>query len=331
MRAGVCAGKAILNAEIIDIRHFEATSFAPLLEAESEAWFKTLRWDYTPSARLISACLSDKRLSGYALVAGHKIEGYCFFIYEGEKGLIGGLFVRPGGETLVQATALLDHAIETLKATPGVERIEAQLPHFGLTDLDACFRQHQFESYLRRFMSRSFDAAGNGQRAGEDAWQREFALETWQKKHNNDAARLLCRAYRSHVDAHINDQYGSVSGATRLIENIMQLRGCGENLPQASFAVVQRASGKLAGIIALTAVRTATAHVPQVAVDAEFQNRGVGAALLEASCREAAKLGFQEVTLTVTDANRGAVGFYDHLGFKTFQTFGAYVWNRRSR
>lgn len=320
-----------LNAEIIDIRHFDAKSFAPLLEAESQAWFNTLRWDYTPSARLISACLADKRLSGYALLAGKDIEGYCFFLYEGEKGLIGGLFVQPGGETLKQAEALLEHVIETLKATPGVERIEAQLPHFGLTSLDACFRRRQFEGYLRRFMSRAINTEVNGQRPDAEAWRQEFEMETWQKKHHGDAARLLCRAYRSHVDAHINDQYATVSGAMRLIENIMQLRGCGENLPKASFAAIHRASRKLAGIIALTAVRETTAHVPQVAVDSEFQNRGVGAALIEASCREAAKLGFQEVTLTVTDANQSAVRFYDRLGFKTFQTFGAYVWNRSER
>ncbi|MGH9345463.1 MAG: GNAT family N-acetyltransferase, partial [Terriglobia bacterium] len=293
------------------------------------AWLKTLRWDYTPSVRLISACLADKRLSGYALVNDGKIEGYSFFLYENEKGLVGDLFVQPNAETLKNAVVLLEHVIETLKATPGVRRVEAQLPHFGLSELDACFRRHQFESYLRRFMSRRIGAQETaGAAVGQGEWDREFELELWQKKHNNDAARLLCRAYRSHVDARINDQYASVSGTTHLIENIMHLRGCGENLPHASFAAIHRRSRKLAGIIALTAVRAATAHVPQVAVDAEFQNRRVGAALMEASFREAGKSGFQEVTLTVTDANRGAVRFYDHLGFETFQTFGAYVWNR---
>ncbi|MGH9403447.1 MAG: GNAT family N-acetyltransferase [Terriglobia bacterium] len=315
-----------MNVEIIDIRHFEAEDFAPLLEAESDAWFKTLRWDYTPSVRLIRACLTDKRLSGYALVRGGKIQGYSFFLYEGEKGLIGDLFVEPNAETLENAVVLLEHVIETLKATPGVRRVEAQLPHFGLDQLDACFRGHQFESYLRRFMRRGVEAR---QMAGApDGWGREFGLELWQRKHNDDAARLLCRTYRSHVDAAINDQYASVGGTSHLIENIVHLRGCGENLPQASFAAIHRPSRKLAGIIALTAVRPATAHVPQVAVDTEFQNRRVGAALMEASFREAGKLGFQEITLTVTDANRDAVRFYDRLGFETFQTFGAYVWKR---
>lgn len=315
-----------MTAEIIDIRHFEAKDFAPLLETESAAWFKTLRWDYTPSARLISACLADKRLSGYALVNDGKIEGYSFFLYEGEKGLIGDLFVQPGGEMLKNAVALLEHVIETLKATPGVGRVEAQLPHFSLVELDACFSRHRFESYLRRFMSRKI-ALPEVERK-PDGWDREFEIEPWQKKHNHEAARLLCRTYRSHVDARINDQYASAAGTAHLIENIVHLRGCGEHLPQASFAAVHRASRKLAGIIALTAVRASTAHVPQVAVDVEFQNRHVGSALMEVSFREAAKLGFQEVTLTVTDVNRGAVRFYDHLGFETFQTFGAYVWNR---
>lgn len=314
-------------AEIIDIRHFEAQCFAPLLSAESEAWLKTLRWDYTPSARLISACLEDKRLSGYALMNGGKMEGYSFFLYEGEKGLIGGLFVHPGEAAATNASRLLDHVVETLKATPGVNRIEAQLPHFNLSDLDATFRRCEFESYLRRFMSRPV-MPSEATPPERGAFDQSFDLELWQRKHNSEAAQLLCTAYRFHVDARINDQYASTGGAAHLIENILELRGCGENLPEASFAAIHRATRRLAGIIALTGVRHGTAHVPQVAVGAEFQGRGVGAALMGASIQKAAQLGFREMTLTVTEANQRAVQFYNRLGFETFQTFGAYVWNR---
>lgn len=317
-----------LSIEIIDIRHFEPGDFAPLLEAESKAWFSTLRWDYTPSVRLISACLADKRLSGYALLAGKEIRGYSFFLYEGEKGLIGDLFVQPGGETRENALVLLEHVIETLKATPGVQRVEAQLPHFALDELGACFHRHQFETHLRRFM-----ALGLSERPTRDLSARdgEFVFEPWQRKYDSEAAQLLCRAYRAHIDASINDQYRSVSGTSHLIENIVHLRGCGESLPQASLIAVHRASRKLAGIVALTAVRPGTAHVPQVAVDTEFQSRGVGVALMEASFREARRLGFQEVTLTVTDENQDAVRFYKRIGFETFHTFGAYVWSRALR
>lgn len=311
--------------EVIDIRHFAAQDFEPLLEAESRAWLSALRWDYAPSIRLIAACLADKRLSGYALLAGGQIRGYSFFLYEGEKGLIGDLFVQPDGETRRNALVLLGHVIETVKATPGIERVEAQLPHFALDDLKACFRRHQFDAYLRRFMT--VNLSGWAANDASAKFNREFALEPWQRKHDDAAARLLFHAYRLHVDAAINDQYRSVAGTSHLIENIVHLKGCGESIPRASFIAIHRATRKLAGILALTAVRPGTAHIPQVAVDTEFQGQGVGVALMGSSFSEAQRLGFQEVTLTVTDANSDAVRFYERLGFETFQAFGAYVWH----
>lgn len=315
-----------LSTEIIDIRHFSAQDFEPLLQSEAQAWYGTLRWDYSPSIRLISACLADKRLSGYAILAEGRIRGYSFFLYEGEKGMIGDLFVEANSASRASALALLEHVLETLIATPGVDRVEAQLPHFATAEVEECFRRRAFDVYQRRFMAASLD--GRTMPARSPEFERQFTIEPWQRKHDDAAARLLCRTYRSHVDAAINDQYHTVSGTAHLIENILHLKGCGEYLPQASFVAIHRATGKLAGILALTAVRPATAHIPQIAVDAEFQNQGTGLALMSESLARAQTLGLREVTLTVTDANAGAVRFYERLRFETFHTFGAFVWQR---
>ena len=119
-----------MGFEIIDIRRFEAQQFSDLLEAESRAWNDTLRWNFAASVRVIEACLRDKRLSGYALVDEGKIRGYCFFFYDGEKGIIGDLFVNPELVGQGQEHELLEHSLETLLGTPGLQRIEAQLPHY---------------------------------------------------------------------------------------------------------------------------------------------------------------------------------------------------------
>jgi ribosomal protein S18 acetylase RimI-like enzyme len=327
-----------LSVEVVDIRLFEAHDFMPLLEAESSAWISALRWDYAPSARLISACLADKRLPGYALLADRRIQGYCFFLYEGEKGLIGDLFVQQNGASRQHAVLLLENVISTLKATPGLQRVEAQLPHFAMEDLEDYFRRQDFLIFLRRFMALQLagrptsslpiqtPGPGGGKRVGVAG--SEFLLDTWQRSYDEEAARLLYRAYRGHVDAIINDQYRSVAGSERLIENIVHLRGCGESLPEASRAIIHCASRKLAGILALTAVRPSTAHIPQVAVAKEFQRRGLGMAIMESSFQSLERLGYREVSLTVTDENRDAVRWYGRMGFETFRTFGAFVWNR---
>jgi ribosomal protein S18 acetylase RimI-like enzyme len=326
-------------SEVIDIRQFTARDFEPLLMAESRVWDAELRWDYSASRRLISSCLDRKELSGYALLSEGRITGYSFFFYEGEKGLIGNLFVAPNGDRLDRARVLLKHVIETLLATPGLRRVETQLAHFACEELEPCFHAHGFEGYLRRFMALSLagrrvvsacaDAAKSQSARSSPPWPEAFRIEPWERRHDRAAAELVYATYRYHVDARINNQYTSLAGATRLIENIVHQRGCGEVLPQASLVAVHRPTDKLAGVLALTAGRPRTAHIPQVAVAREFQGAGLGTAMMEMSLQELAVLGYQEVSLTVTDSNLDAVRLYERLGFETFRTFGAFVWEQR--
>lgn len=328
----------VLTSEIIDIRQFDTSQFLPLLQAESRVWESGLRWDYAASARLISSCLEEKRLQGYALIHAGEIKGYSFFFYEGEKGMIGNLFVEPNAGGLAQALRLLEHVIETLTAIPGINRVETQLPHFHFDELNPCFVAHEFQGYQRRFMVVSLKdrrlVSRHGTTGPDDRAHAtgsifgDFAIEAWDRKHDRNAALLLYQTYMNHVDAVINDQYASEAGASRLIENIMHQRGCGEHLPQASQVAIHRATGKLAGVLALTSVRTHTAHIPQIAVAREFQGTGLGTAMMELAFEKLSQRGFQEVSLTVTDLNAGAVRLYERMGFENFRTFGAFVWNR---
>lgn len=322
-----------LAFEIIDIRRFEPREFSSLLEAESHAWKTTLRWDFAASTRVITSCLRDKRLSGYALADEGRIRGYCFFFYDGDKGIIGDLFVDPELAGLGRERELLEHALETLQATPGLRRIEAQLPHYERAQLDSCFEAHRFQGFLRRFMSlrlasKKLEANGSSlpSPSGQDAWLREnMKIIPWDKRFHDDAAEMLYQSYRRHVDARINDQYGSVIGATRLIENIFY-HGCGDFLEGVSRMALHRSTQALAGILTITRVLARTAHIPQVGVGPQFQGFGIGTALMDAAFRDLAKEGYEQVTLTVTDANAGAVRLYQRLGFETYKTFGAFIY-----
>jgi ribosomal protein S18 acetylase RimI-like enzyme len=324
-----------LGFEIIDIRRFEPKEFSYLLEAESRAWNDAMRWDFAASTRVINACLREQRLSGYALVGEGKIRGYCFFFYDDEKGIIGDLFVHPELAGLRHEHEVLEHTLETLLGTPGVRRIEAQLAHYEREELESCFLSRRFQSFLRRFMSLSLEgrrrAAGADPRsdpAAEKPWAREnIELIPWDKRFHDDAAELLYQAYRQHVDAIINDQYTSVMGTTRLVENIFHNQGCGDFLTRVSRLAVHRPTQQLAGILTVTGVRAGTAHIPQVGVSPSFQGLGVGTALMEAAFQDLAQEGFEQVTLTVTDANAGAVRLYERLGFETFKTFGAFIYD----
>jgi ribosomal protein S18 acetylase RimI-like enzyme len=326
----------VLSSEILDIREIDPRAYAPLLEAEARAWLENLHWDYTPSAKLISSCLAERRLSGFALVVNHCPKGYCFFFIEGGKGLIGDLFLDPSGTVHPQALQLLERSISALVGTEGVHRVEAQLPHFSLEQLETCFRSHSFQAFLRQFMAVPLGAnfapvtplstpqiSEQGLTPNE-----EFQLEPWTRKHDREAARLIYDTYRHHVDALLNDQYSSLEGAARLVDNIVHLQGCGEFLTRPSCAAVHVPSRKLAGILALTRVRSGTAHIPQIAVSAQYQGIGLGTTMLKNAFCELARCGYSELSLTVTALNSGAVRLYERLGFRTFRTFGAFVWRR---
>ena len=324
--------------EIIDIRRFEVKDFSPLLISESLAWNEKLHWDFGASLQIINACLREKRLSGYALVAENRIRGYCFFFYDGEKGLIGDLFVDPDLPRLTHAHELLEHAVETLLGTPGLRRVEAQLPHYELEELEPCFRPRQFQGYLRRFMSLPLDNRPFwvGRKGRQPSLEESLLLSNlqvvpWDGSYDQEAAELLYYSYRRHVDADINDQYASVSGTTRLIENIVHHEGCGEFLSRISRMALHQTNRQLVGILAATNIRSHTAHIPQVAVASPYQGRGVGSLLMEAAFNDLAHEGFREVTLTVTDKNAGAARLYERAGFRTYKTFGAFVYNREER
>ena len=321
-----------MTPSIIDIRQFDSKAFRPLLLAESAVWNSNLRWDYKASMNLITSCLDERRLSGYALVMEGAIEGYSFFFYEGEKGLIGNLFVdAKSAGRMEHARMLLNHVLETILGTPGILRIETQLPHFTTDDLSASFQKRGFRCFNRYFMSVPLapwtpGASKTSSRLG--SLPAQFQILSWERRHDREAARLVFQTYRNHVDAAINDQYASSEGAERLIENIVFHRGCGEPLPKVSQVAIHRPSQKVAGILAITSVRPGTAHIPQIAVASEFQGAGLGSAMMNKSFEELAQRGFQEVSLTVTEANEGAVRLYQRTGFETFKTFGAFVWDR---
>src|SRR3954470_19977829 len=145
-----------LAMEILDLRHFTSAELRGLLEREAEAWARALSWDYRASAEMILRYLDAKILPGYAAVDAGAVHGYSFFVYEGAKGVIGDLFVDAAfGTDRRRATEqkLLTHVVETLKNSPGIHRIEAQLLAHESGEVAQPFTREGFSRHARLFMS----------------------------------------------------------------------------------------------------------------------------------------------------------------------------------
>ena len=311
--------------EILDLRHFSSVDLRPLLDDETRAWASLLAWDYQGSAEMILRYVDAKILPGYAAIERGRIIGYSFFVYEGSKGVVGDLFVANGGrfpDARDVELKLLTHVIETLQQSPGIHRVEAQLLAHEAGSVARPFLDQGFQRHPRLFMV--LDLGKSVSRA--TATHPDVELRRWTEADYQPAAAVITAAYRGHVDSQINDQYHTLSGSLRFLNNIVRFPGCGLFDAESSFAAVDRKAKNLIGLILCSRVRGDVGHVTQVCVLPEYRSRGIGESLLAATSVNLRKRGFSMLSLTVTQANAGAVALYRRLNFDSKRVFDAFVW-----
>ncbi len=312
--------------EILDLRHFSSSDLRPLMEDEVRAWSRLLSWDYTGSAEMILRYVDSKILPGYAAVDRGRIFGYAFFVYEGNKGVIGDLFVangNPKGPAQREVeNRLLVHVIETLQQSPGIHRVEAQLLVHEAGVVSQPFAEQGFHRYPRLFMVCPL----SGARANTISLPPEIEIRPWSEHDYQPTAAVITAAYRGHVDSDINDQYRTLSGALRFLNNIVRFPGCGQFDAESSFIAVNKGLRNVIGVILCSRVRHDVGHVTQVCVLPEYRSQHIGETLLAYTAANLRKRSFTSLSLTVTQANSRAVELYKRLGFETKRVFDAFVW-----
>ena len=311
--------------EILDLRHFSSVDLRPMLDDEAQLWQRLLSWDYTGSADMILRYVDAKILPGYAAVDRGRVFGYSFFVYEGSKGVIGDLFVS-NSNTLPDSREvelkLLTHVIETLQQSPGIHRVEAQLLAHEANAVARPFLETGFQRHPRLFMVLPL-AQASTEKIPSDA---EIEIRPWHESDYQASAAVITAAYRGHVDAQINDQYHTLSGSLRFLNNIVRFPGCGVFDVESSFVATDRKAKSLIGLILCSRVRGDVGHVTQVCVLPEYRSRRIGESLMGATVNSLRRRNFSMLSLTVTEANARAVALYRRLNFDTKRIFDAYVW-----
>lgn len=314
--------------EILDLRHFSSSDLRPLLEEEAELWHQLLSWDYRGSTEMILRYVDARILPGYAAVERGRVCGYSFFVYEGSKGVIGDLFVEGDGQRYTTPTEhpietrLLSHVIETLQQSPGIHRIEAQLLVHPTGGVARPFLQDGFRRHPRLFMTLPLsEATSHNTRINGD-----FELRRWNEQDYQGAAGVITGSYRNHIDSEINDQYRTVTGSLRFLNNIVRFPGCGQFDGNSSFVAYHKPTRTPVGLILCSQVKHDVGHITQVCVLPEYRGKGIGEALLEANVEDLRRRAFGMLSLTVTEANHGAVELYKRLGYTVQRVFDAFVW-----
>ena len=310
-------------ARIVDLRHLRSGELDALLDEETETWRETLDWDFRASAGLVRRFLDMQALNGISLLMnGHPV-GYCYFVSEEHKGLIGDLYVMREFVSVENEEQLLGTVVETLIKTPLVQRIESQLMMLRTASQMALPQQRHLRVHGRNFMELDL-RAGPLLPAGKPAFS--ALIDSWSERKQDEAAALIATAYQGHVDSEINDQYRSPAGARRFLLNIIQYPGCGSFFQPASFLALDPQSGKLCGLCLSSLVQADVGHITQVCVSKAVRGTGLGYELIRKALESLANHACRKASLTVTAANVEAIQLYERMGFRKTRDFAAYVW-----
>jgi ribosomal protein S18 acetylase RimI-like enzyme len=307
---------------LVDLRELRGNDIEPLLDGQARRWRERLCWDFSPTQVVIRRFLDGRNLYGYALATGGRLDGYCYFIQDGDKALLGDLYLagpvpNPLGEEL-----LLRRTLESAALYPGVRRIEGQLLDFSGELRGRRLFSRPIEVFDRLYMLRhelgAFHVPPPTQLSGRQ--------RSWRDSDFEGASNLIAEAYVGHIDSRINDQYRSPEGASRFVFNTIQHTGCGNFMASASMVADRRFRSGPLGVCLCTRVAADAGHVAQLCVDSTARRQGLGYALLRASLQAMGRLGCSSASLTVTAVNHGAIALYRRLGFSVARRFPAFVW-----
>ena len=117
---------------------FRRTRCGAVLEQEVRLWNERLNWNYRASADLLLQYLDSRVLPGYVALEDGRVSPDTYFcVYEENKAVIGDAFALPHRQDghipqMKSSLRLLEHVIDLLINSPGIDRIESQLllhPH----------------------------------------------------------------------------------------------------------------------------------------------------------------------------------------------------------
>jgi ribosomal protein S18 acetylase RimI-like enzyme len=311
------------SARIIELRHLHADDLKFLLDEEIVCWRELLDWDFQASAGLVRRFLDMQALSGYSLLLNGRPIGYCYFVCEERKGLIGDLYVLKEFATVENESLLLTTVLDNILKTPLVRRIESQLMMLRTAARIPLPHWRYLKVFTRDFME--LPLAGVESLPPGKAG-RLVTFDNWTERKQDEAGTLIALAYQGHIDSQINDQYRSPAGARKFLVNIVQYPGCGSFFQPASFVAMDAQTGRLCGICLSSLVSPDVGHITQVCVSKAVRAKGVGYELLRRALHALAKHRCRKASLTVTAANQEAITVYEKFGFKKTREFVAHVW-----
>lgn len=290
----------------VDWRRAAPETMTALYRAEIGRW-ATLGWDTTASWRTIEVGRQLGTLPGLLAVgADGATVGWTFYLLHGAALQVGGLVAASAsvtgllldgvlsGEVASQAQAITLFAFANAPGLAG-----------ALAARDLAVDRY---AYLVKPLDAQTPCASGGLRA-------------WRSTDAEATATLLAGAYPGAEAARPFAPHGEMAEWREYVGQITQAAGCGTLMPDSSVAVPEDGPDRLAGVVLVTRLSAATAHIAQIAVDPRAQRRGIGRLLVDEVCDRARRAGCDRITLLVGGRNSRARRLYDTSGFVETASF----------
>jgi ribosomal protein S18 acetylase RimI-like enzyme len=316
------------SPQVVDLRRLSSLQMAAVLEDQRRTLLQELGWDFTPSMTVIRSLIDQHDLAGYALRHSGSIVGYCYFIIEEHKGILGDLHLLEPFRTVDNENLIIEACLRELVRIPGITRVEAQI-----VLLTAPFeRNFPLPEHLRNFQREVMEIDLTAERPSPVLHGGFPAnIVPWHDHMLDNAGQLMASAYDGHIDSRVNDQYRNADIARRFLQSIIDHPGCGSFSSAASFAAYGSETRRLEGMSLASLVGPAMGHITQICVSPQARGRRLGFRLLDSSLHHLQRLGCRRASLSVTSWNREAMDLYRRMGFQRKRLFSAAVWYGFSR
>ena len=311
-------------ARLVDLGQLRGPDLEPVLEAQRAHWRQRLAWDNRDATDAIRRLLNQRCLAGLAVLVGGCPVGYSYFMLEGSKAVVGEVFLLPTQRAPYLERMLLEMTVIMASRDSGVKRVEGQLASLAAFPDVQIVVPGELQVYPRQLMIRESCEALPAQSPVDPGMR----FLPWTDSQLQPASELIAEAYVGHVDANITEQYRSVSGAKRFLEQTINRGSSGRFLTSAGFVARQASSPRLRGVCLGSMVGARVGHITQLCVAPEWHGFGVGSELLRRAVDGFRRTGCDAVSLTVTASNKRAVQLYERAGFRALASFPAFVWHR---
>ena len=290
-----------------------ADTMATVLDEERHRWTKQLEWDLGDSLALIERARTDRQLPGIVVRdRASRVAGWSFYLLRNEILEVGAMV----GRSASVLRELLDAVFESPEA--GLARGLSCFVFPTSPSLGSALTRRHFGVTAFPYLTRDL---GAGLRPTSELAHTAIRVRGWTDADAIGSVRLLCSAYAGTTTERCFAPNGELVEWAQYLGQLLGSPGCGTFVPAWSVVAEDRATRAIVGVTIATRVASRTAHIAQVAIDPEFQGRGLGERLVLESAGLARAAASTRLTLLVSEDNAAARALYRRLGFEQTAEF----------